>query len=111
MRLTSKIYAKEILKDITNKRIILYERDKNIEFVKKYNITNRDIENIIYSLTEYHFKAKIDNKDKNIKADYLYYFKAILSLTDEYGNTLEYVYIKICEIKKGILVVSLHPDE
>ena len=52
MRLTSKIYAKEILKDIKKKKIIRRKRDKNINFIKKYNINQRDIEEIYIILKQ-----------------------------------------------------------
>ena len=111
MRLSSKKYANEILKDIKRKKVVLYERDKNIQFVKKYNLNQNDIEEIIYNLTTNHFKAKMNNNDKKIKSEYLYYFKVSMNLNDEYGETYVYTYIKICEIIKGILVVSIHEDE
>ena len=44
MKYTSKIYAKGILKDIENKKIIVYKRDKNDEFLIKYNLNQKDIE-------------------------------------------------------------------
>ncbi len=111
MNATTKSYANEILKDIKKKKIQLYERDKNIIFVKKYNLTTKDIESIIYSLTANHFKGRIENKDKRINSKYLYYFIVLIPLQDEYGSVIEKVYIKICEISKGILVVSLHENE
>ena len=111
MKYTSKIYAKGILKDIENKKIIVYKRDKNDEFLIKYNLNQKDIEEITYGLTENHFKEKILNLDKKIITKYLYVFKVSINLNDGYGMISKYVYIKICEIKKGILVVSLHEDE
>lgn len=112
MKLTSKIYAEEILNEIQGKEVILYERDKNLDFVKKYNISSYDIRDIVYSLTANNFIAKIDNKDSKIPVKYLYYFKSYIQLYDEYGCILEYIYIKLCVVNnKIILVVSLHIDE
>ena len=111
MKLTTTNYAKEILNNINEKNIIILKRDKNIIFMKKYNMKEKDIINIIFSLNEHYFKEKILNSDSKIKAKYLYVFKPLIRLTDEYGEILDYVYIKICEIKDGILVVSIHEDE
>lgn len=111
MRLTAKTYSKEILKDIKDKKILIYEREKNLIFIHKYRLSVDEIEEIIYGLTKYHFKEKIENKDKKINADYLYVFKAVVNINDGFGEKYEYIYIKICEIKPNILIVSLHLDE
>ena len=111
MRLTSKIYANEILKGINKKRIFLLKRSKNDDFISKYSFNQKDIEEIVYSLTENLFKEKIINKDKKINSKYLYVFKVVVDLKDEYGVITNYIYIKICDIKEDILVVSLHEDE
>ena len=111
MRLTAKTYSKEILKDIKDKKILIYEREKNLIFIHKYRLSVDEIEEIIYGLTEYHFKEKIENEDKKINADYLYVFKAGVNINDGFGEKYEYIYIKICEIKPNILIVSLHLDE
>ena len=111
MKYTSKSYAKEILKDIKKKKIIRRKRDKNLDFIKKYNIKQRDIEEIIFGLTENIFKGKLKNEDKSIKAEYLYYFKTIVNLSDEFGEINKYIYIKICEVEENVLVVSIHEDE
>ena len=111
MKYTSVIYAREILKDIENKKIIVYKRNKNDEILIKYSLNQEDIEEIIHGLTDNHFKERIINLDKRIIAEYLYIFKVSINLNDGYGMISKYIYIKICEIKKGILVVSLHEDE
>lgn len=105
---TSRVLARKILKDINNKKIILYERDKNIEFIEKYSISTETINEIIYSLTEDYFIERIDNKDPKIKCIYLYVFNVIYEFTDIYGESLKKVYIKIGEIEEGILLVSFH---
>ena len=105
---TSKIYAKEILDIIPNKRIIVLERDKNKIFMEKYSITTEDINDIVYSLNPNCFIERIDNKDKKIKSKYLYVFNVIQELNDEYGETLEKLYIKICAIDEYVLLVSIH---
>ena len=111
MKLTSKTYAKEILNNIDKKKIIVLKRDKNDCFIIKYGLSQKDIEDIVYGLTDNLFKEKIINLDKRIKTEYLYVFKAVIELNDEYGFLSNYIYIKICEIRENILVVSLHEDE
>ena len=108
---TSKNYAKEILDSIGSKKVFLYERDKNLEFVKKYSLLISDIEEIIYSLDEKYFIERIENKDKKIKSKFLYVFCVLLELNNEFGDRIKKVYIKICEIESGILVVSFHESE
>ena len=111
MKVTSMNYAREILNNINEKNIIILPREKNLLFLKKYNIKTSDVISIVLSLTEHHFKERIINNDFKIKTKYLYVFKPLIRLPDEYGEILDYVYIKICEIKDGILVVSIHEDE
>lgn len=105
---TSKIVAKEILNDINNKKIILYERDKNRQFIKKYSISKDEIDEIIYSLTDNHFIERIENKDSKIKSKYLYIFNVLYEFTNESGECLIKLFIKIGEIEDGVLLVSFH---
>jgi len=104
-------YANDLLLNINKKEILLYPRDKNLDFINKYSLSNEDIKYIVNSITIEQFKGRIPNKDKKIHSKYLYIFKTIVELEDEYGVIFGYVYIKICEIKPGILVVSIHIDE
>lgn len=113
MNLTSKNYAKEILDDINEETcfIISTKREKNARFTAKYGLSHKDIEEYILSLTVDDFIEKIENKDSKIKTDYLYVFKIMTELTDEYGATLESIYIKLCKlngVKEKILIVSFH---
>ena len=85
---TSKIYAKGILKNIDNKKIIFYERNKNKLFIKKYSISKEEIDEIIYSLNENHFIERINNKDSKINSKYLYVFNVLYEFTNEYGECL-----------------------
>ena len=111
MKYTSLIYAKEILDIIPGKRIIIRSRDKNIEFLKEYSLKNDNIVDIVNSLNENHFKERRINCDSSIKSRYLYVFKPLLKITNYNGDSLDYVYIKICEIDDNILVVSIHKDD
>ncbi len=108
---SAKSYAKEILDSICSKKVIPYERDKNLDFIKKYSLLNSDIEEIIYSLDKNNFIERKENKDKRIKSKFLYVFYVLCDLNDEYGNEIKKIYIKICEIESGILVVSFHENE
>lgn len=111
MKYTSKIYAHEILKVIPNKKIEIICRDKNNEFIKKYNLKKADVIEIVTSLNVQSFKEKIENLDPRINAKYLYVFNPLIKLTDAYGSTIDHVYVKICELNNNILVVSIHHND
>jgi len=113
MKYTSRHYANEILKDIHNKKLILCVRDKNIEFMKQYGLSKEVIDNYVYQLTPNYFSERIENEDKNIKAKYLYVFRPLISLVDEYGfyNKIK-LYIKLCSYDGDrTLIVSFHEDD
>lgn len=113
MKMESKHYAKEILNYINEETcfVISTKRDKNARFMAKYGLSHRDIVEYIFCLSDDDFVEKIENKDPKIKSDYLYVFKIMTELTDEYGTVLENIYVKLCMIdgvREKILVVSFH---
>lgn len=115
MKLTTKKFAREILKELPNTRIIISEREKNINFISKYHFSKQDIESYIRNLTEKDFKEKVKNNNSKIDTDYLYIFSINMSLENEFGD-LEFVpiYIKIGKLNKNneiILIVSFHESE
>ena len=111
MKFTAKIYAKEILEGIEGKKIIIKNKEKNLNFLKKYNVTNNKRLQIIKSLNDNSFKEKIENKDKNIKTDYLYVFGPIHHLYDFYGiENIVKLYIKIGKVNDYIYAESFHED-
>lgn len=118
MKMASKTYAVEILSKIKDGVTIkMYTidsniRKKNLQFMKKYNISFDDIKDYLYSLEKKHFKAKIKTEDYSIKSEYLYEFVINTGLLNEYA-TYDYVniYIKIGYIEVNnseIIVVSFH---
>lgn len=112
MKLTSKIYAREIIdKDFANKKIIISHRDKNVKFMKQYGITNSEAIEIVRTLNSNHFKEKIKNNDKKIPTNYLYVFEPLIQLSDEYGKLIDHIYIKICKVGPDIFTVSFHLND
>lgn len=118
MKMASKTYAVEILSKIKDRLPIkMYTidndiRKKNLQFMKKYNISFDDVKDYLYSLEPKHFKAKIKTEDSNIKSKYLYEFTISTSILNEYA-TYDYVniYIKIGYIEVNnseVIVVSFH---
>lgn len=114
MKMTSKIYANEILKDIKDcNRLIVSKRKKNADFMKKYALFDSDVKEYVENLDKDDFIEKKKNEDKKINAEYLYVFYKNLFLNDEYGDVLERVYIKLCKLKDKdgiIFVVSFHDE-
>lgn len=112
MSKTPKIIAREILdKDFPQKRIIISQRKKNLDFMKKNNISEKEAIEIVKDLTIDVFDEKRKNKDRSIKADYLYIFKPLININDEYGRKIERMYIKICNVKDNIYTVSFHEND
>ena len=74
--------------------------------MKKANVIE-----IVNSLDITSFKERRENLDSRINTKYLYVFKPLIRLTDEYGSTLNHIYVKICELNNNILVVSIHQDD
>lgn len=111
MKYTASIYSEEILKDINKYKIIISEKEKNINFLKEYCIKDDERKNKIYSLNKKCFVEKIINKDNRIKSKYLYIFSPMYFLTTSYGKEeLVKLYIKICRIDDYIYVESFHKD-
>lgn len=111
--MTAKHYANEVLKKINDKTrfIIFTKRDKNAQFMAKYGLSHKDIEEYVLSLSSDNFVEKIKNEDSKIRTDYLYVFKLITELSDEYGCILEQIYVKLCTlngVEDKILIVSFH---
>ena len=111
MKFSSKFLAREILKSIPGKRIEIICREKNNNFLKKYNLKRKDVYNIVNNLNVNCFVERRENYDTRIKAKYLYIFNPLISLTDIYGTVLDHVYVKICELNNNILVVSIHQHD
>lgn len=111
MKFTSEIYAKEILNVIPNKKVEIICRDKNNDFIKKYNLKKANVIDIVNSLDITSFKERRENLDPRINTKYLYVFNPLMRLTDVYGSTLNHIYVKICELNDIILIVSIHEND
>lgn len=94
--------------------IISIDRQKNLDTFIKYDIDKDDIYNYINLLTEKNYKKYINNLDSRYKCKYLYQFRIVISLFDEFGiSTRVPIYIKVgFHINGKILyVVSFHEDD
>lgn len=118
MKWTSKSYAKDILNKIKSGiHIEMYTiddeiREKNLEFMEKYNLNIKDVKECIYNLKEKNFKYMIKTEDLKIPSEYLYVFEIALSLENELGmSDLINIYMKLGYLNiedEMILVVSFH---
>lgn len=105
--------AMGLVAKISNKTKIK-NREKNVEFMKKYGLVSNEVKNIVKDLKDSQFINRVINKDPNIDTDYLYEFYTTLYLNNEYGiSELIPIYIKICELRNNeiILIVSFHNRE
>lgn len=105
--------AMELISKV-NKNTKIRKREKNLAFMKKYNITDNMAKEYVESLKENHFVNKVINKDKKLDTDYLYEFYATGTFYDYYGNEdIVPIYIKICKLKTNqiICIVSFHDRE
>lgn len=104
----------EILLEIKNcNRMVISKRKKNAEFMKKYALFDSDVKEYVENLNKEDFIEKKKNEDSKIDAEYLYVFYKNLFLIDEYGESLEKVYIKVCRLEDEegtIFVVSFHNE-
>ncbi len=93
--------------------MIVSKKKKNADFMKRYALFDSDIKEYVENLDKDDFVEKKRNKDDKINAEYLYVFCKNLFLTDEFGENLERVYIKVCKLEdetKTIFVVSFHDE-
>lgn len=116
MRQTSKSLCTDILNEVrTCKEIIIdTKREKNIEFMSKYNLATQDLHEYVMQLNSDYFYERILNNDRRIPSQFLYIFKVWIPLYDEYGNSGVSVYIKLCKLETEeeiIFVVSFHEDD
>ena len=112
--ISSVISPREIIKLIKQcqKFIIDTERDKNKEFMIKYNVDVKTVQYIISKLTERNYVRTIPNEDRRIKTDYLHIFYKDMQFTDFSGSIeIVKIFIKIGFVKNNIIaVVSFHED-